>query len=233
MEPGYWLYEDQPWMQELLRAPDGAAAACYGQARYRNNFAVTLQPDILDQPLKWSPPRKIFVNSMSDLFHDDVSLEFIRRVFDVMGKANWHTFQILTKRSERLVELAEQLPWHDNIWMGVSVENSDYTYRIGHLRKVPAFVRFLSIEPLLGPISRLPLEGIHWVIVGGESGPGARDVDPQWVRKIRDRCIALRVPFFFKQWGGTRKKVTGRELDGRTWDEMPEADSKNSKRVLG
>ena len=202
-----------------------------GQARYRNNFAVTLQPDVLDQPLRWSQPRKIFVNSMSDLFHPNVPLDFIRQVFDVMGEADWHTFQILTKRSERLAEVAGKLPWQGNIWMGVSVENSDYTQRIEHLRKVPAAVRFLSVEPLLGPISRLPLQGIHWVIVGGESGPGARAIDPRWVRKIRDRCIAQGVPFFFKQWGGTRKKLTGRKLDGRTWDEMPEPERKALKRV--
>jgi protein gp37 len=170
---------------------------------------------------------------MSDLFHPDVPVEFIRRVFDVMGKANWHRFQILTKRSERLVDLVGKLPWHQNVWMGVSVENADYTRRIEHLRKVAAFVRFLSVEPLLGPIPRLPLQVIHWMIVGGESGPSAREMDPRWVRKIRDRCIAQSVPFFFKQLGGTRKKVTGRELDGRTWDEMPELDSKKSKRVSG
>ncbi len=174
-----------------------------GQARYRNNFTVTLQPDVVDQPLRWSQPRKIFVNSMSD------------------------------KRSERLVDLARKLPWHDNVWMGVSVENADYTYRIEHLRKAPAAVRFLSVEPLLGPIPRLPLQGVQWVIVGGESGPGVRNLDPRWVRKIRDRCIAQSIPFFFKQWGGTRKKLTGRELDGRTWDEMPEVNSKRAKRVLG
>jgi protein gp37 len=188
-----------------------------GQARYRNNFAVTLQADVLDQPLQWNQSWKIFVNSMSDLFHPDVPFEFIRRVFDVMGKANWHTFQILTKRSERVADLAGKLLWHDNVWMGVSVENADYTRRIDHLRKAPVAVRFLSVEPLLGPIPRLPLQGIHWVIVGGESGPGARNVFPRWVRKIRDRCIAQGVPLFFKQWGGTRKKTTGRELDGRTW----------------
>jgi protein gp37 len=202
------------------------------QARYRNNFDVTLQPDGLGQPLRWGQPRKIFVNSMSDLFHDDVPLEFIQCAFDVMGKAEWHTFQILTKRSKRLVDIAGKLPWHDNIWMGVSVENADNTDRIEHLRTVPAAVRFLSVEPLLGPVPRLPLQGIHWVIVGGESGPGARRIDPRWVRKIRDRCIAQGVPFFFKQWGGTRKKQTGRELDGRTWDEMPESESKRRKRVL-
>ena len=203
-----------------------------GQARYRNNFDVTLHSDLLEQPLRWRQPRKIFVNSMSDIFHPDIPLDFIRHVFDVMAEAHWHTFQILTKRSERLVELAAKLPWHDNIWMGVSVENTDYTYRIEHLRKVSAAVRFLSVEPLLGGIPRLSLQGIHWVIVGGESGPGARNMDPRWVRKIRDRCIVQGVPFFFKQWGGTRKKLTGRELDGRTWDEMPDSESKKSKRVL-
>jgi protein gp37 len=204
-----------------------------GQVRYRNNFNVTLQPDLLEQPLRWTQPRKIFVNSMSDLFHPEVSEDFIRAVFDVMGDAYWHTFQILTKRSERLAELAVKLPWHGNVWMGVSVENRDYIYRIEHLRKVPAAVRFLSIEPLLGPISRLPLQRIGWVIVGGESGPACREVKPQWVRQIRDRCLAQGVPFFFKQWGGTRKKLSGRELDGRTWDEMPESESKKWKRVLG
>lgn len=204
-----------------------------GQTRYRNNFAVTLQPDVLDQPLRWTQPRKIFVNSMSDLFHPDVPLEFIHSVFDVMGKAYWHTFQILTKRPERLLDLAGKLSWHSNIWLGVSVENTDYAYRIEHLQKVPAAVRFLSVEPLLGPIPRLPLQGIHWVIVGGESGPGARHIDPRWVRKIRDRCIAQGVPFFFKQWGGKRKKLTGRVLDGRTWNEMPDCSEKSFKRVLG
>jgi protein gp37 len=202
-----------------------------GQARYKNNFIVTLQPDVIHQPLWWNQPRKIFVNSMSDLFHPDVPLGFIRRVFDVMGNADRHTFQILTKRSQRLVDLAGKLPWHQNIWMGVSVENGNYTYRIEHLRKVPASVRFLSVEPLLGAIPRLPLQCVHWVIVGGESGPGSRNMDPRWVRKIRDRCIAQGVPFFFKQWGGTRKKLTGRELDGRTWDEMPELYSQNFNRV--
>ena len=202
-----------------------------GQPRYRNNFDVTLHPDLLEQPLRWAQPRKIFVNSMSDLFHPDVPAEFIQAAFDVMGQAYWHTFQILTKRSDRLVELAGRLPWHDNVWMGVSVENKDYTYRIDHLREVAATVRFLSVEPLLGPIPKLPLQGIDWVIVGGESGPRCRKIEPQWVRQIRDRCIAQGIPFFFKQWGGTRKKSSGRELDGRTWDEMPDAKPRRSKRV--
>jgi protein gp37 len=203
-----------------------------GQVRYRNNFDVTLHPDLLQQPLRWSQPRKIFVNSMSDLFHPDVPLEFIQAVFDVMGQAYWHTFQILTKRSERLAELAADISWHKNVWIGVSVENQQYVHRIEHLRRVRAAVRFLSVEPLLGPIPRLPLQGIDWVIVGGESGPGARSLEPQWVRTIRDRSVAQGVRFFFKQWGGTRKKVTGRKLDGRTWDQMPDSESKKSKRVL-
>ena len=202
-----------------------------GQPRYRNNFNLTLHPDLLEQPLRWATPRKVFVNSMSDLFHPEVPVDFIQAVFDIMGQAYWHTFQILTKRSERLIELARQLPWHDNVWMGVSVENRDYTYRVEHLRKVPAAVRFLSVEPLLGPIPRLPLQGIDWVIVGGESGPRCRKVEPQWVRHIRDRCIAYGVPFFFKQWGGTRKKLSGRDLDGRTWDEMPDSKSRKLKRA--
>ena len=200
-----------------------------GQPRYRNNFDVTLHPDLLEQPLRWAQPRKIFVNSMSDLFHPEVPANFIRAVFDVMGRAYWHTFQILTKRSERLIELTKQLPWHDNIWMGVSVENRDYTFRIEDLRKVNAAVRFLSVEPLLGPIPRLPLQGIDWVIVGGESGPRCRKIEPQWVRQIRDRCLVHGVPFFFKQWGGTRKKLFGRVLDGRTWDEMPDSQPRKLK----
>ncbi len=192
-----------------------------GQYRYRNGFDVTLQPDLVGQPLKWKTPRFVFVNSMSDLFHPDVPLEYIQQIFDVMAKAHWHTFQILTKRSERLLELSPYLRWPENIWMGVSVENSDYTFRINDLQQVPAAVRFLSIEPLLGPINRFPLRGIDWVIVGGESGPHSREMKEEWVKKIRDKCIAFDVPFFFKQWGGTRKHKTGRKLNGRTWDEYP------------
>jgi protein gp37 len=158
---------------------------------------------------------------MSDLFHEAVPLPYIRRVFEVMERADWHIFQVLTKRYERLAALAEQLRWPGNVWMGVSVENQDYVRRIGSLQKVPVRVRFLSVEPLLGPISFLPLKGIHWVIVGGESGPRARPIQPQWVRAIRDRCRAKGVPFFFKQWGGVHKAKTGRLLDGRAWNEMP------------
>jgi protein gp37 len=158
---------------------------------------------------------------MSDLFHDDVGLPFLKRVFDVMRRASWHTFQILTKRGSRLRELASELEWAPNIWMGVSVESADYVDRIDDLRTVPAMVRFLSLEPLLGPLPALNLDGIHWVIVGGESGPGARAMAPAWVREIRDQCIRARVSFFFKQWGGVQKSKTGRALDDQTWDEMP------------
>jgi protein gp37 len=194
-----------------------------GQDRYRNGFRTTLQPDLLDAPLRWSRPRVIFVNSMSDLFHSDVPQSYIQSVFATMDRASWHTFQVLTKRSDRLRELAPELPWPANVWMGVSVESTKYVDRVRELQQVPAAVRFLSVEPLLGPIPRLPLAGIDWVIVGGESGPGARAVQPEWVRAIRDRCSARGVPFFFKQWGGVWKKRTGRELDGRTWDELPAA----------
>jgi protein gp37 len=193
-----------------------------GQHRYRNKFRSTLQPDLLEAPLHWSTPRVIFVNSMSDLFHDDVPDDFIKGVFDTIKRADHHVFQVLTKRSERLRSLAPELDWPRNLWMGVSVENQDYVHRVRDLQRVPAFVKFLSIEPLLGPVKRLPLAGIHWVIVGGESGPGARPMQPEWARAIRDRCQEREVPFFFKQWGGVWKKRTGRVLDGRTWDERPD-----------
>lgn len=183
---------------------------------------INLDPDSLEIPTRWRKPRRIFVNSMSDLFHDAVPLEFIQKVFAVMERCPWHQFQVLTKRPERAVEVAAELPWPSNVWVGTSVENALYTHRAETLRKVPAHVRFLSVEPLLGRIRRLPLEGIHWVIVGGESGPGARPIDPEWVTEIRDRCIRFGVAFFFKQWGGAQKCRTGRELDGRTWDQMPE-----------
>jgi len=192
-----------------------------GNRRYRNGFEVTLQPDQLTLPLRWRQPKLIFVNSMSDLFHEAVSEDYIRRVFDLMMRADWHVFQILTKRSERLAKLAANLPWPRNVWQGVSVESARYTWRIAHLRKVPAAIRFLSVEPLLGPIPNLPLEGVHWVIVGGESGGGRREMAPEWVREIRDQCLGAVVPFFFKQWGGRTPKSRGRVLDGRTWEEMP------------
>jgi protein gp37 len=193
-----------------------------GQANYRNGFEVTLQPHMLEHPLRWRQPRRIFVNSMSDLFHADVPDAYIIQVFDVMRRANWHQFQILTKRSERLLDLNPMLHWQPHIWMGVSIENEKYLDRIDDLRRTGAHVKFLSIEPLLGPLQKLDLRGIDWVIAGGESGPGARPVDASWVREIRDRCVRAHVSFFFKQWGGVLKSRTGRILDGRTWDEMPE-----------
>lgn len=192
-----------------------------GQERYRDGFKVTLQPDVVDLPLHWKRPRMIFVNSMSDLFHKEVPADFIVKCFAVMQQASQHTFQVLTKCPERAVELAPHLPWPSNVWMGTTVENADYIHRIRSLIQIPATVRFLSLEPLLGPIPRLPLRGIHWVIVGGESGPAARPMLPGWVLQIRNRCMAYGVPFFFKQWGGVNKGVAGRELEGRYWNEMP------------
>jgi protein gp37 len=192
-----------------------------GQKNYVNGFELTLQPHMLRLPLRWQQPRTIFVNSMSDLFHRDVPVEYIQQVFAVMNEAHWHTFQILTKRSDRLLELDPVLNWGSNIWMGVSVENGKYIHRIDHLRKTRAKTKFLSVEPLLGPLPKLKLGKIDWVIVGGESGPGARPMDPAWVAAIRDQCVEKKVAFFFKQWGGVLKSRTGRELDGRTWDEMP------------
>lgn len=218
-----------------------------GHANYANGFRLTLQPHMLTTPLEWRQPRMIFVNSMSDLFHTDVPLEYIKQVFGVMKETPQHTYQVLTKRAERLSELAPLLEWTPNIWMGVSVENQEYANkRIPHLLRTPAAVRFLSCEPLLGEldltniciqggedsgefINSLNLEEfgsngvnlINWVIAGGESGPSARPMNPEWVRSLRDQCNMYQVPFFFKQWGGVNKKRAGRLLDGRTWDEMP------------
>jgi protein gp37 len=192
-----------------------------GQRRYRNEFKVTLQPDVLEVPLHWKRPRMIFVNSMSDLFHEDVPADYIAKVFSVMQEASQHTFQVLTKRPERAAEMASNLPWSSNVWMGTTVENADYLHRIRYLVKIPARICFLSLEPLLGPIPKLPLKGIHWVIVGGESGPDARPLQAKWVFQIRNQCIQNQVPFFFKQWGGVNKSLAGRELDGHLWNEMP------------
>jgi protein gp37 len=183
-------------------------------------FRLTLHPDTLELPLTWHTPRVIFVNSMSDLFHEDVPLDYVRRVFHVMAATPQHTYQVLTKRSKRLARDAGKLDWPANVWMGVSVENQRYAFRTDQLRDVPAAVRFVSAEPLLGPVT-FDLDGIHWVIVGGESGPRARPMDPVWVEQIRDDCRAAGVAFFFKQWGGRTPKAHGRELDGRTWDDMP------------
>jgi len=192
-----------------------------GQANYANGFKLTMHEQVLDLPLRWKKPQTIFVNSMSDLFHEEVPVEFILRSFDVMQRADWHQFQILTKRASRLLELDSLLPWAAHIWMGVSIENSDYAFRIDCLRQTGAKTKFVSFEPLLGPIHDLNLNGIDWVIVGGESGPKARPMNPSWVVDIRNQCQKAQVPLFFKQWGGTNKKKAGRELEGRTWDEMP------------
>ena len=192
-----------------------------GSDRYRNGFNVTLHPDLLDVPRRWRQARIVFVNSMSDLFHDDIPLAYIQRVFVTMRDCAHHTFQVLTKRSERLAELAPRLSWPRNVWMGVSVEDARVIHRVADLQSVPAAVRFLSLEPLIGPLEALPLEGIHWAIVGGESGPRARPLRKEWVTSIFRQCRAARVPFFFKQWGGVRKDLTGRELNGRIYNEMP------------
>lgn len=190
---------------------------------YEQGFDVRLWPERLDLPLRWRRPRRVFVNSMSDLFHRDVPDEFINRVFQTMVAADQHLFQILTKRSRRLARLAASLPWANNIWAGVSVESSRYAWRIDHLRAVPAVVRFVSAEPLLGSLLGVDFTGIGWVITGGESGAGHRPCNPDWVREIRDRCQQRGIAFFHKQWGGIYPKAGGRELDGRTWDEMPKA----------
>lgn len=192
-----------------------------GSKNYANGFELTLQPHMLEQPLRWKKPRTIFVNSMSDLFHEDVGASYILKVFDIMRCAHWHRFQVLTKRHERLSLIDRSIGWPANVWQGVSIENTATVARSFQLAATGARVKFLSIEPLLESIPNLSLLGIDWVIVGGESGPKARPMAADWVREIRDICVAEKVPFFFKQWGGVNKKANGRMLDGRTWDEMP------------
>ena len=192
-----------------------------GMEKYRNGFSVTLHDYVLDEPLRWREPRLVFVNSMSDLFHKSVPTEFIQSVFDVMNQASHHTFQVLTKRPSRVSQLNDKVVWTPNIWMGVSIESEKWIDRLYILKSSDAQTKFLSLEPLLGPLPSLDLDGVDWVITGGESGPGARPMDPDWVREIRDNCVQSEVPFFFKQWGGVFKKRTGRTLDNRTWDEMP------------
>ncbi len=195
-----------------------------GLEKYRNGFDVTTHECVLDVPLGWRKPRLVFVNSMSDLFHEEVPLRFIRRVFDVMKRADRHVFQVLTKRSGRLLELRNDLEWPPNVWIGVTVESADYGHRLEHLRQIEASTRFVSFEPLLSDVGGVDLDRIDWVIAGGESGPRARPMRADWVRHLRDVCQRSEIPFFFKQWGGFRKKARGRELDGRTWDEMPAMD---------
>lgn len=201
-----------------------------GAEKYQNDgdprtsgpgFGVTAHPRALTQPYRWRTPKVVFVNSMSDLFHAKVPLDFVKQVFEVIERTPQHTYQVLTKRSARLPKIADKLTWPSNLWMGVSVENADHLNRVDHLRQVPAAVRFLSCEPLLGPLKSLDLDGIGWVITGGESGPRARPLDPGWVREIRDNCVDAGVPYFHKQWGGRTPKQHGRTLDGTVWSEMP------------
>ena len=192
-----------------------------GAARYSDGFRLALHADLVDLPRRWRKPRLVFVNSMSDLFHEQVPFEFIQRVFQTMRECPHHVFQVLTKRSVRLRELGGEIDWPSNVWMGVSVEDERVLSRVEDLRATPAAVRFLSCEPLIGPLTGLRLDGIHWVIVGGESGPRSRPMEADWAREIRDACDAANVAFFFKQWGGVRKDLTGRVLDGRTHDDFP------------
>ncbi len=199
----------------------GLRLKAMGQPNYRSGFKVICHRDTLDLPLRWKKPQMIFVNSMSDLFHKDVPDDFILDIFSIMQRAKQHQYQVLTKRAERLSAFSCELPWQKNIWMGVTVESDEYKYRIDYLRDISAHIKFLSLEPLLSDIGELDLNEIGWVIVGGESGPGARPMKIEWVRNIREQCLAQNVPFFFKQWGGINKKKTGRLLDGRTWDKMP------------
>jgi protein gp37 len=204
-----------------------------GSAKYQNDgdprtsgpgFAVTLHPDTLSVPLRWRDPKLVFVNSMSDLFHARVPFDYVKKVFDVMAETPRHTYQILTKRASRLARVAPRLTWPENVWIGVSVEDMKQADRIDHLRQVPARVRFVSAEPLIGPLGSIDLTGIKWLIAGGESGLGSRPMSPDWVRELRDHCTSSKTAFFFKQWGGRTPKAGGRELDGRTWDEMPAAE---------
>lgn len=192
-----------------------------GQQNYAKGFEVTTHPHMLDLPLRWNKPKMIFVNSMSDLFHEKVPEQFILEIFQIMKKASWHTFQVLTKRSSRLAEIAVRLPWPKNVWMGVTIENSDCAFRLEHLKSVPSALRFLSMEPLLGPVANMDLAGIDWVIVGGESGPGARPMAKEWILDIRKQCNNADVSFFFKQWGGINKKSAGRLLDGKLYNAIP------------
>lgn len=208
---------------EAMGQPKYAGTTRMSGGRPKWNGVVRVDEESLKLPATWRTGRMIFVNSMSDLFHDAVPLDFVQRVFETMRTTPQHTYQILTKRAERLEELAPNLDWPSNVWMGVSVENADYLYRIDHLRRTNAAIKFLSLEPLLGPLENMNLKGIDWVIAGGESGPGARTMDPSWVRSIRDQCQSADVAFHFKQWGGVNKKKTGRTLDGQTWDEFPKS----------
>jgi len=213
-----------PGCQHCYAERMAARLKAMGNANYTNGFKLTLQPHILEKPLEWKRPQMIFVNSMSDLFHKDVPLHYILKVIDVMRRAHWHRFQVLTKRAGRLEEVNPLIDWPDNVWMGGSVEDQATVFRVDHLRRTGASTKFLSLEPLIGPIHTLDLSGINWVIVGGESGPHCRPMKKEWGVALRDQCVRGNVPFFFKQWGGVNKKKAGRELEGRTWNQMPRAD---------
>lgn len=203
-----------------------------GSLKYKNGFTVTIHPESLTIPIKWKKPRRIFVNSMSDLFHDCVPLSFIKNVFNVMNKCPQHEFQVLTKRAERLSELSSIFRWTQNIWAGVTIEHSDYLYRLNYLKNTDAKFKFISFEPLLSTIHDIDLQGIHWVIVGGESGPKARPIKKEWIINIKNQCAFYNVPFFFKQWGGFNKKKAGRLLDGEEWNEKPASEMTNKLQLL-
>ena len=197
-----------------------------GNHKYKNGFDISMHEYCLNDPLKWKKPSLVFVNSMSDLFHEDIPTEFIQKVFDIMNKASWHTFQVLTKRAERLHQLSKVLNWTPNIWQGVTVESDKYKYRIDYLREINSKIRFISFEPLIDEVRDLNLSGIDWAIVGGESGPRARKMEPEWVLNLKEECYSQNVMFYFKQWGGPNKKKTGRILLDKTWDEMPQIGAK-------
>ena len=220
MEPRNRLHQNQPRLQHCYAETMARRLKGMGQAKYANGFEVTLHPETLRLPPTWKRPKRVFVNSMSDLFHKDVSVSFIQDVFGIMREASQHQFQVLTKRSERMLELSQDLPWPKNIWLGVTVESEEYLYRVDHLRQTPAAIKFISFEPLLGPINGFEPDGIHWVIVGGETGPGARSMERKWPNQIRKASVAAKVPFFFKKWGGFRDQ-RGNLLNGRVWHQLP------------
>jgi protein gp37 len=232
MEPGHRLHPGVAWLRSLLRQAHRRGFPRNSGHHYEHGFDLLLREERLDLPLTWKQPRRVFVNSMSDLFHAKVPEEFIRRAFATMEEADWHTYQILTKRPQRLARLAGKLPWPPHIWIGVSIESNEFAWRADFLRQVPAAVRFINAEPLLGPVDRIDFDGIHWLITGGESGAGARPCQPQWVRDIRDRCLQAGVAFSHKQWGGLKREEHGRLLDGQIWDQVPEVNAQVARRVF-
>jgi len=202
-----------------------------GSPNYRNGFKITSHQHMLNLPIKWKKSRMIFVNSMSDLFHEEVHLDFIQSVFKVMNDCPQHIFQVLTKRSERIVELNQFLSWTNNIWMGVTIEHEKYLHRMKHLKQTDAKIKFISFEPLLSSIPQIELDNIDWIIVGGESGPGSRTLNEEWVVNIKNQCLSHYIPFFFKQWGGVNKKKAGRLLNGKEWNQVPDSDCNTSRNL--